>query len=63
MITQVLAQATVTDLERAQDFYDRLFDRSPDANPMPGLIEYHLGEGSESRSGSNPSGPVNRPWC
>lgn len=44
MITQVLAQATVTDLDRAQNWYDRLFERSPDANPMPGLLEYHLGE-------------------
>lgn len=44
MITRVLAQATVTDLERAQSWYDRLFDRTPDANPMPGLLEYHLGD-------------------
>ena len=45
MFTRVLAQATVSDLERAREFYDQLFDRTPDANPMPGLFEYHLGEG------------------
>lgn len=44
MITRALAQATVTDLERAQSWYDRLFDRTADANPMPGLLEYHLGD-------------------
>lgn len=44
MFTRVLAQATVTDLDRAQSWYDRLFERPPDATPMPGLLEYHLGD-------------------
>lgn len=45
MITRVLAQCTVTDLDRAQRWYDLLFGRAPDATPMPGLLEYHLGDG------------------
>lgn len=45
MFTGVLAQATVTDLDRARSWYDQLFDRPADAEPMPGLIEYHLGDG------------------
>lgn len=44
MITRLLAQSTVTDLDRARDWYDRVLDRAPDAEPMPGLIEYHLGD-------------------
>ncbi|GEK78792.1 VOC family protein [Agrococcus baldri] len=44
MIRRVLAHCTVTDLDRAEDWYTRLFDRAPDARPMPGLIEWHLGD-------------------
>ncbi|SEE81216.1 VOC family protein [Ruania alba] len=44
MIRSVYAQCTVTDLGRAEDWYTRLFGREPDARPMPGLIEWHLGE-------------------
>lgn len=44
MITRVLAQSTVAELDTAQRWYDTVFDRSPDANPMPGLLEYHLGD-------------------
>lgn len=43
--TGVLAQSTVTDLDRSQDWYAALFGRGPDATPMPGLLEWHLGEG------------------
>jgi predicted enzyme related to lactoylglutathione lyase len=42
--TRVLAQAIVTDLERALDWYGTLFGRQPDARPMPGLVEWHLGD-------------------
>lgn len=42
--TRVLAQATVSDLERAIDWYAKLFGRQPDARPMPGLVEWHLGK-------------------
>jgi predicted enzyme related to lactoylglutathione lyase len=43
-ITRVLAQATVTNLEPAETWYTLLFDRPPDARPMDGLIEWHLGD-------------------
>jgi|SRR5215471_9712397 len=43
MIRRVLAQSTVTDLHAAEDWYTRLFECEPDARPMPGLIEWHLG--------------------
>ena len=42
-ITSVLAQAVVTDLDRALVWYGRLFGRKPDANPMEGLHEWHFG--------------------
>lgn len=44
MIRRVLAHCTVTRLERAEDWYTRLFGRGPDSRPMPGLLEWHLGE-------------------
>lgn len=44
MIHQVLANCTVTDLDRAEEWYTRLFERGPDSRPMPGLIEWHLGD-------------------
>ncbi|RJQ85557.1 VOC family protein [Amycolatopsis panacis] len=44
MIRRILAQSTVTDLGRAEDWYTRLFGRGPDARPMAGLLEWHLGE-------------------
>ena len=42
--TRVLAQSTVTDLERAVGWYSKLFGRQPDAHPMDGLVEWHLGD-------------------
>ncbi|MBK0417458.1 VOC family protein [Leucobacter sp. CSA1] len=42
MIHRMLANCTVTDLDRAEQWYARLFERGPDARPMPGLIEWHL---------------------
>lgn len=44
LITQVLAQCAVTDLDRARAWYDTLLGRAPDA-PMAGLLEYHLTDG------------------
>ncbi len=44
MIRRVLANCTVTDLGRAEEWYTRVFDREPDARPMSGLIEWHLGD-------------------
>ena len=43
MIEGLLAQSTVTDLETARTWYTALFGAGPDANPMPGLLEWHLG--------------------
>ena len=42
--TRVLAQAIVSDLDRAVTWYATLFDREPDDRPMDGLAEWHLGE-------------------
>lgn len=44
MIHRLLAGCTVTDSDRAEAWYTRLFDRAPDARPMDGLIEWHLGD-------------------
>lgn len=43
-IHHVLAQATVSDLDTAERWYSVLFERQPDARPMAGLIEWHLGD-------------------
>lgn len=43
-ITRVLAQSTVSDLDVAEEWYTRVFDKEPDLRPMPGLLEWHLGE-------------------
>ncbi len=43
-VRRVLAQSTVSDLEIAERWYSTLFERRPDARPMPGLLEWHLGE-------------------
>lgn len=45
MIKGILANCTVSDLARAEDWYTRLFEREPDHRPMPGLLEWHLGQG------------------
>lgn len=43
-VRRLLAQSTVSDLDTARNWYARLFSRQPDANPMEGLIEWHLTE-------------------
>ncbi|HEX4430483.1 MAG TPA: VOC family protein [Frankiaceae bacterium] len=43
-VTSILAQSTVSDLDTAQRWYTTLWERGPDAQPMPGLLEWHLGE-------------------
>lgn len=43
-ITRVLAQSTVSDLAAAEDWYTRVLGKGPDLRPMPGLLEWHLGE-------------------
>jgi hypothetical protein len=42
--TRVIAQANVSDLERAVGWYSILFDGDPDARPMDGLVEWQLGD-------------------
>jgi hypothetical protein len=44
VICRLLAQSTVTDLGAAEEWYRSLSDREPSARPMPGLIEWHLGD-------------------
>lgn len=44
-VTGVFAQATVRHLSASEGWYERLFGRPPDARPMDGLIEWHLGTG------------------
>ena len=44
-IHDVFAQATVTDLGAAEQWYSTLFGRGPDTRPMDGLIEWRLGAG------------------
>ncbi|MGH8880389.1 MAG: VOC family protein [Stackebrandtia sp.] len=44
MIHRLLANCTVTDGERAEAWYTRLFGHEPDTRPMPGLIEWQLSD-------------------
>jgi len=43
MIERVLAQCTVTDLDRAERWYAALLGRGPDERPMDGLVEWSFG--------------------
>ena len=54
MINRILAHCTVTDLDRAERWYTRLFERGPDARPMAGLIEWHLSNTSGLQVWSEP---------
>jgi predicted enzyme related to lactoylglutathione lyase len=42
--TRILAQSTVSDLATAERWYTALWERGPDARPMPGLLEWHMDE-------------------
>lgn len=42
-ITGIYANLSCSDVERSRDWYETLFDRAPDANPMTGLFEWHWG--------------------
>ena len=44
VIRRVLANCTVSDLDRAERWYANLFEREPDARPMTGLIEWHFSD-------------------
>ncbi len=41
-ILHVLAVVPVTDLGRSRRWYETLFGRAPDNNPMPNLVEWHM---------------------
>lgn len=43
-LRRLLAQSVVTDLQRAERWYAALFDGPPQARPMDGLLEWHLGD-------------------
>ena len=42
--TRLLSNHRVADLPRAEAWYSALFGRGPDARPMDGLLEWHLGD-------------------
>lgn len=45
MFSGLLGNCTVSDLQRAESWYTKLFARKPDRRPMDGLLEWHLGPG------------------
>lgn len=45
MFRLLMANCTVSDESVGEAWYSRLFDRGPDSRPMPGLLEWHLGDG------------------
>jgi catechol 2,3-dioxygenase-like lactoylglutathione lyase family enzyme len=44
MVRGLSGHCTVADLARAEGWYTRLFGRAPDSRPMPGLLEWRLGD-------------------
>ncbi len=40
-ITGIYANVACSDLARSRDWYETLFGRAPDAEPMDGLVEWH----------------------
>lgn len=40
-LDKIYAQLSCTDLAASVDWYERLFNRAPDARPMDGLVEWH----------------------
>ena len=44
--TQVLAHLAVSDVDAARHWYARLFDAPPSAEPMDGLLEWHVSGGA-----------------
>lgn len=44
-INRVLAGVAVADLGAAANWYEQLFGRGPDAEPMDGLAEWHVPSG------------------
>ncbi|WP_415977098.1 VOC family protein [Rhodococcus sp. 077-4] len=46
MFEHVFAVVAVRDIDTARDWYERLFDRRADNNPMPGLVEWQVAPGA-----------------
>ena len=44
-VNRVLAGVAVADVDAAAPWYERLFARPPDAQPMEGLAEWHVPSG------------------
>jgi predicted enzyme related to lactoylglutathione lyase len=44
MVRAIYAEVVAGDLERERAWYGAVFGRSPDAAPMAGLYEWHLGD-------------------
>jgi predicted enzyme related to lactoylglutathione lyase len=53
-VIRILAQSTVSDLATAERWYTTLWERGPDAQPMPGLLEWHLGQSAGLQVWSEP---------
>ncbi|TZG25073.1 VOC family protein [Sphingomonas montanisoli] len=45
-LTAIFANISCSDLKRSAAWFTTLFDRGPDATPMPGLAEWHHGDTS-----------------
>lgn len=43
-LTAIYAQLSCSDAEASTDWFTSLFNRAPDARPMKGLAEWHLGD-------------------
>jgi predicted enzyme related to lactoylglutathione lyase len=44
-VAKLYAVVSVADIDRAHDWYSRLFGRKPDVTPMPSDHEWHVGNG------------------
>jgi glyoxylase I family protein len=53
-IDHVLAVVPVADIERSRDWYESLFGRSADNNPMPTLVEWQVLPGAWVQVFSDP---------
>lgn len=62
VINRLLAQCTVSDLARAEQWYSQLIGRARDARPMDGLIEWHLAETFGLQVFAEPNGPGTLRW-
>ena len=53
-IKSIYAQLNCTDIDRSTEWFEILFARAPDANPMDGLVEWHHGESAGFQLFANP---------